>query len=205
MRFLIALIFGLLTAPAMAADEPPHRVIERDGDFAIRAYSAQIIAEVEVVGSMSRAGNRGFQPLANYIFGSNQAPDGGASEIAMTTPVTTTRSREIAMTTPVTQTASGEGVWRVAFIMPPEWTMETLPRPDDQRVDIREVPARTMAIIRFSGGPNDQRFMAQEARLRDWIAARGLSIAGEAVYARYDPPWVPTFLRRNEVMIPISA
>lgn len=192
-------------ASAHAADEPPHTVVLRDGAIEIRDYDPMILAQVEVRGAMGRAGNAGFRPLAGYIFGGNTARDGdGNAEIAMTTPVTQTRSQEIAMTTPVTQTRSRDDAWQVAFVMPQEWTMETLPVPDDARVDLVEMPARRMATIRFNGGPNDARFQAQETRLRAYLEEAGYAIIGEPVYARYDPPWVPTPFRRNEVMIEIA-
>ena len=194
-----------VTAPANAADEPPHTIVLRDGSIEIRDYAPMILAQVEVQGSMGRAGNVAFRPLAGYIFGGNTARDGnGNAEIAMTTPVTQTRSQEIAMTTPVTQTRSSDDIWQVAFVMPAEWTMETLPVPDDARVDLVEMPARRMATIRFSGGPNMERFERHTEELRAYIAEAGYEIVGEPVYARYDPPWVPTPFRRNEVMIEIA-
>lgn len=207
---LIASLFFSLSpimSPAAMADddEPPHRVLVREDRFEIREYEAQILAEVDVRGSMSGASSRAFRPLAGYIFGGNTARTGGSDEIAMTTPVTQTRSQDIAMTTPVTQTAAGADIWRVAFIMPPEWTMDSLPIPDDARVMLREQPARRMAAIRFSGGPSEQRFMRREAELRAWLDAQGEEVIGEPVYARYDPPWVPVFMRRNEVMIELAS
>ncbi|WP_291844377.1 heme-binding protein [Maricaulis sp.] len=193
-------------APARAAEEPAHTVLLRDGAIEIRDYAPQITASVEVNGSMARAGNSGFRPLANYIFGGNTARDGaGADEIAMTTPVTQTRSQEIAMTSPVTQSMQGRDDWRVSFIMPDEWSLDTLPIPNDPQVQIREVPARRMAVIRFSGGASDSRFEARYRELVAYLDAGGYERIGDPVYARYDPPWIPTPFRRNEVMIEIAA
>jgi hypothetical protein len=200
-----AVSVALIPASAQAADEPAHEVISEDGAFQLREYAPMILAEVEVAGSMAGAGNAGFRPLANYIFGGNQAREGGAAEIAMTTPVTQTRSQTIEMTTPVTQARAEDGVWRVAFVMPAEWSMDTLPVPDDASVVIREQAARRMAVVRFSGGANDARFQARESELRSHIQSQGWTVTGEAVYARYDPPWIPTPFRRNEVMIEVSA
>jgi effector-binding domain-containing protein len=202
--FLVALLM-LAGSAAMAADEPEHTTILRQGAIEIRDYAPMIMAEVEVGGgSMGRASNAGFRPLANFIFGDNTAPQGGSDEIAMTTPVTQRRSQEIAMTTPVTQQAQ-DGNWRVGFVMPADSTMETLPRPNDPRVAISEVPARRMAVIRFNGGPSDRRFMAKQAELMAWLDENGYAPVGEPVYARYDPPWVPTPFRRNEVMVEVAA
>lgn len=199
---LLCLILSGTTA--MAADEPPHSIVLTDGAIQIRDYEPQILAEVLVEGSMGQAGNRGFRPLAGYIFGDNQAVDGAPRDISMTTPVVQSRPQEIAMTTPVTQTQQGSDLWRVAFIMPTEWTTQTLPRPNDDRVRLREFPARRMAVIRFSGGASDRRFARYESELRDWIDANEYVATGAAIFARYDPPWVPTPFRRNEVMIEIT-
>lgn len=203
---MLAALPALAIAPAaQASDEPPHTVTREEGAIQIRDYDAMILAEVEVSGSMAAAGNSGFRPLANYIFGGNTSRQTqGSDEIAMTSPVIQSRSEEIAMTTPVTQTRGQAGEWRVAFVMPPEWTMETLPVPNDARVELREVPARRMAAIRLSGGPNMERFEEKTDELTGFLEAEGYEIVGEPVYARYDPPWVPTPFRRNEVMIEVA-
>lgn len=206
--FLFAAIglVSTLSAPSGAAEEPPHEMVFRDGAIEFRDYAPQIAASVEVDGSMARAGNSGFRPLAGYIFGGNTARSGaGSAEIAMTTPVTQERSQDIAMTTPVTQSNSGDDLWQVSFIMPSSWTMDTLPIPDDPRVALIEVPARRLAVIRFSGGPSDARFEAKAAELTAYLAEAGQVMIGAPVYARYDPPWVPTPFRRNEVMIEIQT
>lgn len=205
MRFLplLALSLTLAGAPAMAADEPPHTVVERIGNIEIRDYAPMIVAEVEVTGVRREASSRGFRPLAGYIFGGNSPRE----EIAMTAPVTTTRSggQEIAMTAPVTTTAGEEGRWTVAFVMPPEWTMETLPTPDSDRVTLRELPGRRMAAIRFNGDGNDRAMNQHQAELEAFLAERGLTATSEPVYAGYSPPWTPGPFRRNEVMIEIGT
>lgn len=193
-----------MTAPARAAEQPPHTVVVEDGAFQIRDYAAMTLAEVEVSGGMAAAGNAGFRPLAGYIFGDNRARDGSPADIAMTAPVVQTRSQQIAMTAPVTQSMNDQGAWRVAFVMPPQWTLETLPVPENARVTLREEPARRMATIRFSGGPDAARFEAREVELRAWLAANDYAVTGEPLYARYDPPWIPTFFRHNEVMLEIA-
>lgn len=203
-RLFAFLAFFSLSSAAMAADEPAHTVVLRAGAFEIRDYDAMLMAEVDVgTTQMSRAGNAGFRPLADFIFGNNTAPQGGSGEIAMTTPVVQQRSEEIAMTSPVVQGREGE-TWRVGFVMPAEYTMETLPRPNNPNVQIREQAPRRMAIVRFNGGARESRFMAYEAELRAWLSEAGYEVRGEAVYARYDPPWIPTPFRRNEVMLEIA-
>lgn len=205
---LVLIMIAAIPPQARASDEPSFVMVRSEGAIEIRDYPALILAEVEVSGDMARAGNQGFRPLAGFIFGDNQSPqDGDAANIEMTSPVIQARSERIAMTSPVTQTRTGRAsdAWRVAFIMPETWTMETLPRPNDRDVMIREQPARRMAAIRFSGGPDEARFARKAEELEAFLTAEGYEITGEPVYARYNPPWTPTPLRRNEVLIEIAA
>ncbi len=204
---LVLIMVTAASFQAKASDEPSYVLVRAQGAIEIRDYPALILAEVEVSGDMTRAGNQGFRPLAGFIFGDNQAPgEDSSANIAMTTPVIQSRSERIAMTSPVTQSrTAGDGeTWRVAFIMPESWTMETLPRPNDPDVIIREQPARRLAAIRFSGGPNESRFARKADELAAFLAAEGYEIIGEPVYARYNPPWTPTPMRRNEVMIEVA-
>ncbi len=126
----------------------------------------------------------------------------------MTAPVTQTRGagQSIAMTAPVTQTADGEA-WVVRFIMPAQYTLETLPRPTDARIRIVALPARRVAVIRFTGFRTESSMQRQEAALREAMALRGLqaTVGQSPTYAFYDPPWTPFFLRRNEVMVTLAA
>jgi hypothetical protein len=201
----VLVLGAIMTSAAHAAEEPPHTVTFSAGSIEIREYQPMILAEVEVSGDMAAAGNRGFRPLAGFIFGDNQKPgEASSADIAMTAPVIQSRSEKIAMTSPVTQERSDGETWRVAFVMPPEWSMETLPQPNDARIELRQLPARRMAAIRFSGGPSEKRFQKKAKELSDFLSQEGYEIIGEPIYARYNPPWIPTFLRRNEVMIEIA-
>ncbi|MHA6289480.1 SOUL family heme-binding protein [Maricaulis sp. CAU 1757] len=202
-RTLIAAVLVLAGASAVAAEEAKHTVVERDGAFEIRDYQPMMLAQVTIPGPFDAASGRAFRPLFNYISGGNSAPQGGSGEIAMTTPVLQQRSQTIAMTSPVTQQASADG-WTVAFVMPGHFTPETLPVPNNARVEIDREPARRMAAIRFSGRPDASDFARQEALLRAELDRRGLIARGEPVYARYDAPYVPGPLRRNEVMLEIT-
>ena len=205
MRHFFALfaLFVFAAAPAMATEEPAHTVVERVGNIEIREYAAMIVAEVEVSGSQTSASNRGFRPLANYIFGGNTP----RQEIAMTAPVTAAPSQgqEIAMTAPVTAEAGADGRWTVAFVMPSQWTMETLPEPVDPNVTLREVAPKRVAVIAFNGGRNERRFAAREAQLMAYVQERGLTPAGAPTYAYYSPPWIPPPLRRNEIWVELSS
>ena len=195
---------GAMMPAARAAEEPPHTVAFSAGPIEIRDYEPMILAEVEVSGNMTDAGNRGFRPLAGFIFGDNKSrSDASSTDIEMTAPVIQARSEKIAMTAPVTQERADEETWRIAFVMPPEWSMETLPRPNDASIKLQQLPARRMAAIQFSGGPNERRFQKKANELSEFLVREGYEIIGEPIYARYDPPWRPTFLRRNEVLIEI--
>jgi len=184
---------------AMAIENADYRVAEVHGDLEIRLYAPQILAETTVDTDFGDAGNQAFQRLFNYISGANRAQ----SKIAMTAPVSQEAvSQKIAMTAPVIQEGSGE-TWRVSFLVPSSFTWDTVPEPVDPRVRLREVPERTLAALRFSGTWGEKRFRDHESKLRAMLAKQGLKADGEPIFARYNPPFTPWFMRRNEVLIPV--
>jgi hypothetical protein len=186
---------------ARAIEEASYSVVRTEGPIEVRDYAAQILVETQVDGGFDQAGNRAFRRLFDYISGANTS----RTEISMTAPVTQEAgSEKIAMTAPVVQEGD-RGAWRVAFLVPRQYSWETVPEPTDARVELRQVPARRMAAIRFSGTWGEARFRAHEEQLRDFVAVNGLEVLGDAVYARYDSPFKPWFLRRNEVLIPVRA
>ena len=201
MRLLIV-AFGVLAMPlaASATEEPAHTVILEDGEFEVRQYEDMIVAEVEVTGDMRRAGNSGFRPLAGYIFGDNTARE----SIEMTAPVTRQKSQKIDLTAPVTRVANPDDTWTVAFVMPKEWTMESLPVPNNQDVTLREQPGELMATIEFSGRASESDFQEREVLLINWITEQGYAVTGPSRFAGYNAPMVPGPFRRNEVMIPVA-
>jgi hypothetical protein len=185
---------------ASGVEEPAFRVVEADGDFEIRHYAPVIVAETIVEGDWSGAGNAGFRRLASFIFGAN---DGGR-KIAMTAPVSQHGSgSKIAMTAPVAQERRGAS-WVVAFTMPREYSLDRLPVPNDPAVHLRPVGERRVGAIRFSGLWDAERFGAKEAALRRWLASKGETTIGQPVTARYNPPWTPWFLRRNEILLELA-
>lgn len=197
-----ALLAGLCMGGvgAMAVEEAPYRVAQKEGDFELRDYEPQLLAEVVVDGSLEDAGNRAFNLLFRYISGENR----GRAKIAMTAPVAQEPAPEkIAMTAPVAQQAASGG-WAVSFMMPSSYTMDTLPVPDNPAVVIRQIPARRVATVRYSGTWSGKRYRDHLARLEAWMRARGFVAAGDPVWARYNPPFTPWFLRRNEVLIPLA-
>ena len=197
---LAAFFFAGFAMTASATEEPEFETVASDGRIEVRQYEPIIVAETEVSGDMRAASGSGFRVLADYIFGNNTA----RSEIAMTAPVTRTRSTKIDMTAPVTRSMSDDGNWTVSFTMPSKWTMETLPVPNNPAVSIREVPGELLATIRFSGAGQMEAHRQKQAELEDWIAEHGYEITGPARYAGYDAPWKPSPLRRNEVLIPVE-
>jgi hypothetical protein len=200
-RFAISLPLLLAGATsALAVEEAEYTVLRAEGAFELREYAPSIVAETVVDASFEDAGNRAFRRLFRYIDGANS----GGREIAMTAPVSQARAGEkIAMTAPVTQQPAGDG-WAVSFMMPAEWTMETLPRPDDPTVVLRPIPAYRAAAVRYSGFWSERGYGEHLAELRTWIESQGLEASGEPVWARYDPPFKPWFMRRNEILIPVQ-
>jgi effector-binding domain-containing protein len=185
---------------AVAIEEVPYAVIEQNGAFELRQYPPHIVAETTVEGAFDQVGNEGFRRLADYINGENRSKQ----SIAMTAPVNQeAQAEKIAMTAPVGQEKSGDR-WRITFVMPAKYALDTLPKPIDSRIEIKQEPARLMAAVRYSGIWSRKRYEENEARLLAWIEERGFKQTAESVWARYNPPFMPWFLRRNEVLIPVD-
>ena len=173
---------------------PKYQVIQNFKSIEVRQYDPMIVAEVEVQGDRGTAINTGFRILSGYIFGKNLP----RRPIAMTSPVLQQKGMQIAMTSPVTQIKDGS-LWKVQFIMPSAYTLDTLPRPDSPMVKLKSISGYKIATIRFSGCWNDQNLQKYSKILSTFIKDNNLSIKGEAVYAFYNPPWTIPFFRRNEV------
>jgi effector-binding domain-containing protein len=185
---------------AMALEEARYALLEKDSDFELRQYAPQILAETTVQGDFSEVGNVGFRRLFEYISGSNRKKQ----PVPMTAPVTQeATSEKISMTAPVGQESTGDS-WSISFVMPAQYSLETLPEPLDSRVKLKEIPARTMAALKYSGTWSRKRYEKKNAELLTQIQKRGLKPIGEAVFARYNPPFMLWFMRRNEVLIPVE-
>ena len=182
---VVVLCAVLLGGYVLAVEEPAFRNVLKDGAFEVRDYPALVVAETIVSGGQKEAASQGFRRLAGYIFGANPA------------------KRKIAMTAPVAQTLSGDQ-WIVRFTMPADFTLATLPEPNDAHVKLRETPSARYAVVRFSGLARPDEVARQTTALTRWIAGRQLKATGPATLAQYNPPWTLWFLRRNEVMIPIE-
>jgi hypothetical protein len=185
----------------MSIEEPKFTLALKDGAFEIRDYAASIVAEVTVTGDQTEASSKGFRLLAGYIFGGNAT----RQKIAMTAPVTKTATSEtIAMTAPVTLIA-GVGDWLVRFAMPARYALADLPVPTNKAVTLKAIPAARFAVLRFSGLAGEAKVAVKTERLIEFITARNLTPVGPSSIARYNPPWTPWFLRRNEVMVPLAG
>lgn len=193
----------------MATEEPKFTILNKTEDFELRRYDAQIVAQTWVTGSQMVASNKGFKTLANYIFGNNTAPTGESSNISMTAPVMMQpngndsgkdKSAKIAMTAPVNM-QQDTGQWRVQFVMPSQYTMQTLPKPNNADITIVELPVQTYGVITFSGLAGEKKVAEKTQALQEWMQAQNLIMIGSPELARYNPPWILPFMRRNEIMI----
>ncbi|MGP9556871.1 SOUL family heme-binding protein [Psychrobacter sp. AOP7-A1-24] len=192
---------------AAETEEPEYTLLAQTDDFELRRYDEQLVAQTWVSGDQDSASREGFKVLADYIFGNNTAPSGSSSKISMTAPVTmqadstdSSESQKIAMTAPVSMQQE-DGKWRVQFTMPSQYTMQTLPKPNNLNVEIIEVPAQTYGVIKFSGLAGSKKVATKTAELQSWMESQKLNVTGQPELARYNPPWTLPFLRRNEVMI----
>lgn len=185
----------------MAIEEAKYKVLEKDKKFEIRDYSPHILAEIIVEGDLEEAGNKAFNRLFRYISGDNRS----RKKVAMTAPVSQQPMGEkIKMTAPVGQRRVQEK-WAVSFIMPASYTLKTLPEPEDPNITLRQVPARRMAAVRYSGFWSEKRYLRYKLELESWIHHRNLTIVGDPIWARYNPPFTLWFLRRNEILIPVNT
>lgn len=197
---LIIALLALVPTLAPAVEEPRYERLRAINDqVELRRYSPYVVAEVILDSRAEEAGNQAFPILAGYIFGKNQ----GQRKMAMTAPVTQTAAPvTLPMTAPVTQQAAAGGT-RVQFVLPADVTLATAPLPLDPRVRLREEPAATWAVIRYSGGWSQTALAEQVTALRAALAQAGLQPQGEPVWARYNGPMTPWFMRRNEVWLAV--
>ncbi|MGI9309075.1 MAG: SOUL family heme-binding protein [Gammaproteobacteria bacterium] len=206
----VALIIGALVIAAILyavvsvirLEKPGYRVVYESGDIEYRQYEPYLISEtvIESARDYRAAGNEGFRRLFRYISGANA----GQAKIAMTVPVAQTESsQKIAMTVPVQQTEAAEG-WRVAFMLPSEYTLETAPQPTDSKVKIRAVPGRLTAVLRYTGRWTERIYAEKRVALLEALKKENITPVGEVQSAQYTPPSTPSFLRRSEVMVEID-
>lgn len=198
---VLATLFLLMGAEvAMAVEEASYAVLKREGEFELREYAPHVVAETLVEGGFEDAGSRAFQRLFRYISGDNVSQ----TKVAMTAPVSQTPAGEkIAMTAPVGQQRV-DNRWAVSFMMPQSFTMASLPKPNDPAVVLRQVPARRMAVIRYSGTWSENNYASHKQELESWMRKEGMASSGPAMWARFNAPFTLWFLRRNEIQVPVA-
>jgi hypothetical protein len=197
---LATLLLTTFAMPSHATEEPEYQVVRELGPVEVRQYGGYAVAEVVVPGPAGDAGSQAFPILAGYIFGKNK----GERKFAMTAPVTQAAVPvKLEMTAPVTQTPAPGG-HLVQFVLPRGVTAATAPEPLDARVRLRDVPPQQVAVIRFSGFWTESNYNEHLAKLQAALRAAGLAWTGEAVYSRYNAPFTPWFLRRNEIWLPLA-
>jgi hypothetical protein len=187
--------------PSRAIDEPEFQVVRELEDIEVRQYAAYTVAQVIVTGPAGEAGNQAFPILAGYIFGKNK----GDRKFAMTAPVTQAAVPiKLEMTAPVTQTAIASG-FLVQFVLPKGVTVASAPEPLDARVQLREVSPSLVAVIRYSGFWSMSNYNEHLAKLQAALRAADLAWTGEPVYSRYNAPFTPWFMRRNEIWLHLTS
>ncbi len=194
---LLLLILAAVPLVSHAIEEPEYEVIRKFDRVEVRQYAPYVIAEVVLEASAEDAGNQAFPILAGYIFGKNK----GERKFAMTAPVTqSAASVRMDMTAPVTLAVVAGGM-RVQFVLPKGVSLASAPEPIDPRVQLRAVPAATWAVIRYSGTWSQANYLEYLAELKASLQAAGVASQGEPVFARYNAPITPWFLRRNEIWL----
>ncbi len=179
-----------------AIEEPDYTVISSNEMFELREYAPYLVAETDVSGTQREAGNRAFRILAGYIFGDNQQNE----KMAMTAPVISQPDSSDALT----ESADEDKRWRYQFVMESKYDAESLPQPVDGRVEIKEIPSRLVAAHRFSGRWSEKRVKEKEVLLLASLEARGISVISSPILARYNGPFTPWFMRRNEILVVVE-
>lgn len=202
MRIILATAFIIIGAmDAMAIEEATYHVVKREDIFEIRDYAPHILAETVVEGDLEQAGNMAFGRLCRYISGDNLSRD----KLAMTAPVSQEpKGEKIKMTAPVGQQRVQDR-WAVSFMMPALYTLETLPKPEDPQITLRQVPSRRMAAVRYSGVWSEKNYLRYSVKLESWIRESGFTTVGDPILARYNSPFSLWFLRRNEILIQVDG
>ena len=193
MKQILVIIIMLFSTPAWAEyEQPSYKVILEQDKFSIRDYSEVIVVETEVVASRRDVTSEAFRKLFRYISGNNEA------------------NLEISMTSPVAQTLTnqdgeiGEN-WAVRFFLPRSLSEENIPQPSERGVAVVKLKAQKYGSVSFKGTQNDKKVSKNLAKLEAFIAENDYEVSGPPVYAFYDPPFIPWFLRDNEILLPVIA
>jgi len=195
-----SLMLLALPMSSHAIEEPDYTVVQTLNKVEIRQYAGYAVAEVVVPGSADEAGSAAFPILAGYIFGKNK----GERKLEMTAPVTQTPVPvKLEMTAPVTQSVAPGG-YLVQFVLPKGVTSTNAPVPLDARVMLRDVAGSRVAVVRYSGFWSEDNYQKHLQELQNTLAANNLRPVGEPVYSRYNAPFTPWFMRRNEIWLHLN-
>lgn len=204
LRILILLF--ILKGTLMAIEEPKYTLIEKNDTFEIREYAPYVVAQTEVTGTFDEMGKQAFRILFKYISGENKQ----RSKIKMTAPVIQESSvkegQKISMTAPVIQEIDKKNLKSTtySFVMPHNFKLDTLPLPLDKRITLKEIPARSVAVLQYSGSWSEKRYKRNEAILLKALDDADIKIIGKPSFARYNSPFTLWFMRRNEIMIEVQ-
>lgn len=186
-----------MVGPIMSdVEKPKYQATALTNEIELRSYDPMLVAMVQMSGSRKDAISEGFRVLADYIFGNNTLEQ----NISMTAPVEQQAGQKISMTAPVQQQQRSNS-WMISFVMPKQFTLKTIPKPNNEMVKINEVPAQRFITIRFSGSNSDDNVRKNESALFNYITQNKINVTGEPKYAFYNPPWTLPFMRRNEIMV----
>ena len=188
-QFVLSLSGTLLlafTGISQAIESLSFDVLETYDDVEIRQYAPHLLATVRVDGKFDEAGSQAFRPLFNYISGENRSD----AKIAMTAPV-------------LQQPDERRGSWLISFVMPSSFEKDSLPVPTSEIVQVSEQPSMRMAALEYRGGWSQSRYAEHELKLRSALSNMPLTACGDPRWARHDPPFMPWFLRKNEILIPL--
>jgi hypothetical protein len=194
---ILTIVNGILGTTTMAIEEPAYEVLNTYPEFELRRYGPTLVAETRVSGDFEGAGNEAFRRLADFIFGNNVP----GTKIEMTAPVIQ-RARSVPEGREPSP-AEPRGDYVLSFVMPRGFSPDTLPAPKDPAIEIRSEPPRSLATRRYSGRWTWENYHDNEAVLLDAVRAQGLIPVGHTLYARYNAPFTPWFLRRNEVLVEV--
>lgn len=171
----------------MANEEPDYIVLKKESEIEIRQYKNFLTAYIEMEGDRKEAISKGFRSLFKYISGENK------------------NKENISMTIPVMQKSSGNNKWNVSFVVPKKFDLKNVPQPDNANIQIKNNSDLKVIAITFSGLFSDGNIEGNETKLRNYIKEKGIKIEEPAIYAGYNAPWTPWFLKRNEVMFKLAG
>lgn len=187
-KSLATTLLLLAASTVMAIEEPEYTVLQSTAEYEIRQYDEYIVAEVDIELGMSKASGSAFQILAGYIFGDNV----GREKMNMTAPV---ESKPM---------SADNDASTYAFVMEKKFSMDNLPRPNDSRIRLETRSQRIMAVRQYSGAWSESSYEKHRDSLREALDGAKIEVVSEPVWARYNGPFTPWPLRRNEVMFEIA-